>query len=150
MGRSWQCATDHGEIVKVVQLARCGQIVAVCHRSWRNCEGDTAFAMWSRSWHHATDHGEIVKVIQLVRCEQIVAVCHRSWRNCEGCTGFAMWSRSWHHATDRGEIVKVIQLVRCGADRGSVPQIMEVIMRFLQGSSFWTRLLPCQVFLLKC
>ena len=38
--RSWRHATDHGEIPKVfcdVEL-----IVASCHRSWGNREGDTA------------------------------------------------------------------------------------------------------------
>ena len=106
------------------------QIVAVCHRSWGNREGDTAFAMWSRSWHHSTDHG-----------------------NDTACT---MWSRSWQCAADHGEIVKVIQFLRWRADRGTVPQIMEEIVKVMQlarwgcrrcsSALLWTSLLPCTAY----
>ena len=44
-------ATDHGEIVEVIQLLRCGVDCGVsCHRSFENRESDSAFAMRSRSW----------------------------------------------------------------------------------------------------
>ena len=44
-------ATDHGEIVEVVQLLRRGVDCGVsCHRSLENRESDSAFAMRSRSW----------------------------------------------------------------------------------------------------
>ena len=44
-------ATDHGEIVEVIQNLRRGVDCGVsCHRSWENRESDPAFAMRSRSW----------------------------------------------------------------------------------------------------
>ena len=44
---------DTPVVCNVVELI----VVCQCHRSWRNRESDTAFAMWRRSWHRATDHG---------------------------------------------------------------------------------------------
>ena len=37
-------------------------------------------------------------------------------------TACATWSRSWRHATDHGN-----RESRCGADRGVLPQIMEIV-----------------------
>ena len=46
-GVQFRCGADRGvmpqiieEIGKAIQLARCGMIVAVCHRLWRNRGGD--------------------------------------------------------------------------------------------------------------
>ena len=39
-------------------------------------------------------------------------------------TACATWSRSWRHATDHGNRECVS---RCGADRGVLPQIMEIV-----------------------
>ena len=72
-------ATDHGEIVKLIQLLCCGADCGIMPQITGNREGDTASAMWSRSWQYATDHGEIVKVIQPARCgADCGGVPHRS------------------------------------------------------------------------
>ena len=123
--RSWQCATDHGEIAKVIQLVHCvaEQIVAVCHKSWGNREGDTARALRRRA-----DCGFFVVPQILVESMKVIQLVHASP------------SRSWcFSATDHGEIVKAIQLARCGADRGIVPQIMEEFVKVIQLSRWRCR-----------